>query len=141
MPKLFINPSSPAVWEIQLKPGPNRLGRGAANDFTLSDPSVSGTHCEILVGGQSVVIKDLGSTNGTFVNRASVREAVLREGDRIHVGGVEMVYAAENAAALAQAGAGAVPVRPPPQPQKVVARVVGGPAAGTAAVAPPRPSA
>jgi predicted component of type VI protein secretion system len=140
MPKLFINPSSPAVWEIQLKPGPNRLGRGAANDFMLTDPAVSGSHCEILVAAQSVVIKDLGSTNGTFVNRAPVREAVLQEGDRIHLGGVEMVYAAEKAAAPAQGGTEAAPARPvsQSQPRKVVvARVVAGPAPGPAVVAPP----
>jgi len=138
MPKLLVNPSSPVVWEIQLKPGPNRLGRGEANDFTLTDPAVSGSHCEIRVTAQSVVIKDLGSTNGTFVNRALVREALLHEGDRIHLGAVEMIFAAEKAAAPTQAKTEALPVPPPSQPRKVVvARVVAGPASAPAVVAPP----
>jgi predicted component of type VI protein secretion system len=161
MPKLFVNPNSPAAWEIQLKSGVNRLGRGPANDFTLTDPAVSGLHCEIVVAAQSVAIKDLGSTNGTFVNRTAVREAVLQEGDRIHLGEVEMIYAAEHAAAPAPARTQAAPVRPgtpasagspaspvqaktqavrlPPPPGKpIVARVVANPASGPAA-APPAP--
>ncbi|HXP62401.1 MAG TPA: FHA domain-containing protein [Dongiaceae bacterium] len=111
MPKLFVNPNSPGAWEIHLKSGVNRLGRGAANDFTLTDPTVSGSHCEIVVAAQSVAIKDLGSTNGTVVNRAPVVEAVLHEGDRIQLGGVELVYAAEGAAAPTPAKTQAAPVR------------------------------
>ena len=139
MPKLLVNPSSAAAWEIQLKPGPNRLGRGEANDFTLTDPGVSGSHCEILVAEQSVLIRDLGSTNGTYVNRAPVREAMLREGDRIHLGRVEMIYAGEKAPVPAPARAGAAPAAPPAQPRKpVAARVVAGTAPGPApAAAPP----
>ncbi|MGA2656818.1 MAG: FHA domain-containing protein [Verrucomicrobiota bacterium] len=138
MPKLLVNPSAPAVWEIQLNAGVNRLGRGAANDFKLAEPTVSGSHCEIVVTEQSVVIKDLGSTNGTFVNRALVREAALREGDRIHLGGLEMIYAAENAAALTKDKPQAATVRLPPPPGKVfAARVVATPASAPAVVAPP----
>jgi pSer/pThr/pTyr-binding forkhead associated (FHA) protein len=137
MPKLLVNPNSPAVWEIQLNAGVNRLGRGAANDFKLAEPSVSGSHCEILVAEHSVVIRDLGSTNGTFVNRALVREAALQEGDRIHLGGLEMIYAAERATALAKPKTQAATVRLPPPPGKVfVARVVATPASAPAVVAP-----
>ena len=73
MARLLINPGSPSAWEIQLKPGTNLLGRGFANDFKITDPSVSGSHCQIVVEGGQFVIKDLGSTNGTFVNRAPVK--------------------------------------------------------------------
>jgi pSer/pThr/pTyr-binding forkhead associated (FHA) protein len=138
MPKLFVNPSSSAAWEIHLKAGVNRLGRGATNDFLLTEPSVSGCHCEILVTGQLVVIRDLGSTNGTFVNRTLVREAALREGDRIHLGAVELIYAAETAAVPARARAEAAPARPaPPSAKVLVARVVPGPASGAPGAAQP----
>jgi pSer/pThr/pTyr-binding forkhead associated (FHA) protein len=138
MPKLLVNPDSPAVWEIQLNAGVNRLGRGAANDFKLAEPSVSRSHCEILVSEESVVIKDLGSTNGTFVNRALVREAALKEGDRIHLGGVEMIYSGEKAAAPPKAKPEAATVRLPPPPGKVfAARVVPTPAPGRPPAAPP----
>ena len=54
MARLVVQPGSPAAWEIKLKAGANSLGRNPANDFTLDDPSVSGSHCQIVVesGGE-----------------------------------------------------------------------------------------
>jgi FHA domain/B-box zinc finger len=63
-----------------------------ANDFQITQDSVSGTHCQILVDNGKAIIRDLGSTNGTFVNRAPVKEAVLQPGQTIHLGGVEMAF-------------------------------------------------
>jgi len=95
MARLVVQPGSPAAWEIKLKAGTNSLGRGPANDFTLDDPSVSTSHCHILLDDQHAVIRDLGSTNGTFVNRAPVTETKLQPGHTIHLGGVEMLYYAD----------------------------------------------
>ncbi len=92
MARLVVNPGTPSAWEIELKPGTNLLGRGFANDFKIDDPSVSGSHCQIIVQGDSAFIKDLGSTNGTFVDRAPVREAELQAGQIVHLGGVEMLF-------------------------------------------------
>jgi hypothetical protein len=109
MAKLVVNPASPAPYEIQLKPGTNLLGRGFANDFKIDDPSVSGSHCQIVVDFSGVLIKDLGSTNGTFVNRSPVREATLQPGQTVHLGGVEMVFQSEAPVAPGMAA-------PPPPP-------------------------
>jgi hypothetical protein len=92
MARLVINPGSPAAWEVQLKPGSNSLGRSQANDFQITDPSVSGTHCQILLENGNALIRDLGSTNGTFVNRAPVKEALLQNGHTVHLGGVEIAF-------------------------------------------------
>ena len=92
MARLVINPGSPAAWEVQLKTGPNSLGRGPVNDFQITDPSVSSTHCQIVLENGNAVIRDLGSTNGTFVNRAPIKEAVLQAGQTIHLGGVEIAF-------------------------------------------------
>jgi len=92
MPKLLINPGSAAAREILLKEGSNSFGRGSTNDVKLEDPSVSGTHCQILVDHGQVIIKDLGSTNGTFVNRTPVKETTLQGGQTVHLGGVEMLF-------------------------------------------------
>src|SRR5690349_21942484 len=92
MPRLTINPGAPGALEIQLKPGINSLGRGTANDFKIENPSVSGSHCQIIVEQGRAVIRDLGSTNGTFVNRAPVKEAVLLSGQTIHLAGVEILF-------------------------------------------------
>jgi hypothetical protein len=95
MARLVINPGSPGSWEIELKPGTNLLGRGFANDFKIEDPSVSSSHCEICLNDRTAVIRDLGSTNGTFVNRAPVTEAPLEPGQTIHLGGVAMRFDGE----------------------------------------------
>jgi hypothetical protein len=109
MARLLVNPGSPQAWEIQLKPGINALGRGFANDFKLADASVSGTHCHIVVEGGQIFIRDLGSTNGTFVNRAPVKEAVLQGDQTVHLGSVEMAF-------FSDLPAGTVAIAPPPRP-------------------------
>jgi hypothetical protein len=96
--RLLVNPGTPQAWEIQLKSGQNRLGRADQNDFQVNHPSVSGTHCEILVSSAGVLLKDLGSTNGTYVNRAPVHEALLQTGQHVHLGGVEMLFEATRPA-------------------------------------------
>lgn len=98
MARLVVNPGSPAAWEIQLKPGANFIGRGFANDVKIPDGSVSGSHCQIVLNDGVVMIKDLGSTNGTFINRAAVVEAVLETGQTIHLGGVEMRFYGDSPA-------------------------------------------
>jgi hypothetical protein len=120
MARLVVNPGSPVAWEIQLKPGENSIGRGPANDFKIADPSVSGCHCQIVIGNGGTVIKDLGSTNGTYINRTPVREAVLQHGQTIHLGGVELLFYTDTHASAAPltGGVGAVP---PPVPQPAFA--------------------
>ena len=72
MNRIVVNPGTPQAWEIQLKQGTNSLGRAAHNDFPIEDLSVSGSHCQIIVSDEGVKIKDLGSTNGTFVNNTPI---------------------------------------------------------------------
>jgi hypothetical protein len=102
MPRLVVNPGAPGAWEIQLKPGATLIGRGFANDFKLTDASVSSSHCQVLVENGRTAIKDLGSTNGTFVNGARVTEAVLQAGQTIHLGGVPLAFYADGPVAVAQ---------------------------------------
>ncbi|HSU57417.1 MAG TPA: FHA domain-containing protein [Candidatus Dormibacteraeota bacterium] len=97
MPRLVINPGTPSAWEIQLRPGTNRLGRGFDNDFKIDHGSVSTSHCQIIVENGDARLKDLGSTNGTFVNRAPVSEAPLQSGQTIHLGGVELLFQGDTA--------------------------------------------
>jgi hypothetical protein len=152
MPRLLVNPGSPQQWEIPLKPGANTLGRSPACDGQIEHDSISGTHCQILVSGESVAVKDLGSTNGTFLNRAPVQEAVLAPGQRLQLGGVEMELIADppraapaglriSLASAATATTAAVQAvapagnNPPMAPPRVALRVAGH------EPAPPPPSA
>ena len=89
MPRLLIKSSGLNVQAIQLSPGVNRVGRNPDNDHCLVDPTVSSYHCEITVSNEEVFVRDLESTNGTFINRQPVREAPLRPGQTLHIGGIE----------------------------------------------------
>src|SRR4051812_38609563 len=56
------------------------IGAMEDNDLVLHDETVSRYHCRIVQEGNSYVLVDLGSTNGTFVNRVRVKEAFLKPG-------------------------------------------------------------
>ena len=75
----------PVVYKI--KPGKNILGRKPDQDIVLADESASREHAEIFFHGGQLVIYDLKSTNGTFVNRERLsKPRVLRAGDQIRIG-------------------------------------------------------
>ena len=65
---------------------PVEIGRLPECTIVLNDPNVSRRHAEVKRRGSEVIVVDLGSTNGTKVNGAQVRERVLQEGDEITVG-------------------------------------------------------
>jgi len=90
MPRLLIRSSGLNVQAIQLVPGVNRVGRNPVNDHRLDDPTVSSHHCEIVLRNEEVFIRDLESTNGTFINGQRVREAPLQPGETLRVGAIEM---------------------------------------------------
>jgi len=63
------------------------VGRGVKADLSIDDKSVSLLHAEMAFQGEDVVIVDLNSTNGTFVNDKKIKTAtLLREGDLIRIG-------------------------------------------------------
>jgi pSer/pThr/pTyr-binding forkhead associated (FHA) protein len=64
------------------------LGRGSDCNLRIPLPTVSRHHCRILIKGEQLVVSDLGSSNGTFVNNRRVTETPLRPGDRLGIGGV-----------------------------------------------------
>ena len=66
------------------------VGRLEDNAFQIADGSVSSHHAEILVRGDEVVVKDLNSTNGTFINNEKITETVLKPGQTLRFGQVEL---------------------------------------------------
>ncbi len=69
------------------------LGRGTECDVPISTPRASRNHAEVYFVEERVVVHDLGSTNGTFVNDERIEvERILRPGDRIGIGGVEVIF-------------------------------------------------
>jgi pSer/pThr/pTyr-binding forkhead associated (FHA) protein len=79
------------------------IGRGSDADITISDAGSSRKHVEVLWDGERAMMRDLGSTNGTKVNGAKVREAPLPTDTTITIGRTDLVFrvvavAAEGAA-------------------------------------------
>jgi diguanylate cyclase (GGDEF)-like protein len=84
---LIIRSSSkrPAIYKI--KPGKNIMGRKPDQDIVIADEAASREHAEIFFHGGQLVIYDLKSTNGTFVNQERLsKPRVLRTGDQIRIG-------------------------------------------------------
>lgn len=87
----------------ELKVDKTTVGRLEDNAFQIPEGSVSSHHCEIVLRGNDVVVKDLNSTNGTFINGQQVTgEGVLKPGQILRLGQIEMRL--ENAEAKAAAG-------------------------------------
>jgi len=73
------------------------IGRVEDNTFQIADPSVSSHHCEVHLRGAEVFIRDLNSTNGTFINDARITESVLKPGQSLRLGQIELKLEAEGA--------------------------------------------
>ena len=67
-----------------------RIGKGPDVDLVLRDPAVSREHCEIVRDERGFLLRDLGSTNGTRLDGAEVREGYLHPGAVITIGRVEL---------------------------------------------------
>ncbi len=68
------------------------LGRDTDATIQILDQGVSRQHSEIYVIGDLVFLKDLGSTNGCYINDEKVLENVLRDGDRVRIGNTVLLY-------------------------------------------------
>src|SRR6266540_6968541 len=95
MSALLIQRGANGTQEIVLKPGANRLGRNEQNDLPINDPTVSSFHCEIAFEHDTVIVRDLGSTNGTFINSVPIRQAILEPGQTLRLGTVELFFPAD----------------------------------------------
>ena len=75
---------------FRLPPGAVKtIGRSTGAQFIVDAPLVSRLHCQLTATADALRVKDLGSTNGTFVNGKRITASVLRDGDRMTVGRVE----------------------------------------------------
>ncbi|NOZ01474.1 MAG: FHA domain-containing protein [Deltaproteobacteria bacterium] len=68
------------------------IGSSDENDLVINDSRVSRAHCRIVREHSGYMVADLGSTNGTMVNRVRVREAWLKSGTTLKLGGVEVRF-------------------------------------------------
>ena len=68
------------------------MGRAPGVDFVVDAALVSRVHCRLTLSkNNDLLLEDLGSTNGTFVNGKKVNKTALADGDKLRVGRVEFV--------------------------------------------------
>lgn len=90
MAKLVILTQGMTGRTHELKVDKTTIGRVEDNTFQIAEPSVSSHHCEVVLRGEEVVVKDLNSTNGTFINDEKITESVLKPGNTLRVGQIEL---------------------------------------------------
>jgi len=127
MAKLVILNQGMTGRTYDLKVGRTSIGRLAENNFEIPDASVSSRHCEIHWRSEAATdffFRDLGSTNGSWLNEDKVSEAKLNIGQTIRIGQVEIRIID-----------GQTPMAPPPAPVSAQA-----PVPVTSAPPPPPPA-
>ena len=78
------------------------IGRSPRADIQLDDSQVSRLHARVHVEDDGIVIEDLDSLNGTQINGEAIIEMEVRVGDRIQIGGVELLFTARDVAVPAE---------------------------------------
>jgi pSer/pThr/pTyr-binding forkhead associated (FHA) protein len=90
MPRLVVLTEGFKERSCELKVGKTTIGRVEDNAFQIPEPSVSSHHCEVSLLGTVVSVKDLDSTNGTFIDGDPVKETVLKSGQTLRLGQIEL---------------------------------------------------
>jgi hypothetical protein len=105
MPKLVVLSEGLTGRSYELKVEKTTIGRLEDNSFQIPEQSVSSHHCEVLLKGNDVVVKDLNSTNGTFINGEKITEKSLKPGQILRLGQIEMRLEGDGAPAAGTAPA------------------------------------
>jgi pSer/pThr/pTyr-binding forkhead associated (FHA) protein len=90
MPKLVLLSAGMTGRAYDLRVEKTTIGRVEDNSFQIPEASISSHHCEVLLRGNDVVVRDLNSTNGTFINGEKVAESPLATGQILRLGQIEM---------------------------------------------------
>jgi pSer/pThr/pTyr-binding forkhead associated (FHA) protein len=85
-------PNAGSTFLIQTEAQSTSLGRNPDSDVFLDDVTVSRKHAEIRRRGSGFEVHDLGSLNGTYVNRERVEQTSLASGDEIQIGKFKLVF-------------------------------------------------
>src|SRR5205823_5330562 len=85
--KLVVVGGDVKTTEINLKL-PSTIGRGRGTSIVLPHPLISRQHCELYEAGGKLMVRDLGSLNGTFVNNQRVNDSAIAPGELLTVGTV-----------------------------------------------------
>jgi pSer/pThr/pTyr-binding forkhead associated (FHA) protein len=109
MAKLVILTGGLTGLTHELSANSTTVGRAEGNLLQIIEPAVSGRHCEILLRGNEVVVRDLKSTNGTFIQGERITEAILKPGQILRLGRVDLRLQISTPAASSPAPAPSAP--------------------------------
>lgn len=90
--KNFCNQAQTSEDVFVFEDAPVSIGSLPENHIVLTDETVSRQHCEIVREGDSYLLRDLNSTNGTFVNQVKIKEIFLNEGLEFQVGSSKITF-------------------------------------------------
>jgi FHA domain len=97
MPQLITSVDGVEIQRVYLTLERTTLGRKPSNHIVLTDMAVSGDHCAFeLTGLTDVVVFDLNSTNGTYINGSMIRMHLLQDGDVMAIGKFKILYLSAN---------------------------------------------
>jgi len=88
-----------ASYEFAIRPGQMRLGSAADNDIPIKSAFISGHHAQILSSSDETILRDMNSTNGTYVNLRRINKCALHDGDSITIGNVSFRFVRKKTAA------------------------------------------
>jgi pSer/pThr/pTyr-binding forkhead associated (FHA) protein len=100
MSRLVLKFESSVLKEVPLGSRPVTIGRAPDSDLLIDNMAVSNSHARVYSEAGRLVVEDLGSLNGTFVNDIRIDRATLRNGDTIQVGKHQIVVDTAHDAAL-----------------------------------------
>jgi pSer/pThr/pTyr-binding forkhead associated (FHA) protein len=98
MPKMIVSIDEVVIKEVQLTKDRTTLGRRPYNDIVIDNLAVSGEHAVLQMTGGEVLLEDLNSTNGTYLNGKAIKKQQLQNGDSIEVGKYKIKFVGDNAA-------------------------------------------
>ena len=90
MPRLVVLSEGYTGTAFELKAPTTTVGRIEGNDAHIPDASISSRHCEIDLRGAEVFVRDLGSTNGTFIDGHQIHEGALKPGQILRLGQIDI---------------------------------------------------
>src|SRR5258708_10870917 len=97
MAKLVIQNQGMTGRACELQTDRTTIGRVEDNTFQIADPSVSSHHCEVHLRGSDIFIRDLNSTNGSYISGNKIEESILKPGEILRLGHVELKLEVEGA--------------------------------------------
>ena len=92
MAKLVVISEGFKGQSVELSADVKTVGRSEDNGFQIQEGSISSRHCELSAKGEEVIIKDLSSTNGTFLDDKKITEATMKMGQVLRLGSVELRF-------------------------------------------------